>query len=102
MYKLISDFLKATGKPIYYDGLKDDMEKWIGRKLREERKKHQYSQAFVADKIYTSNSTVSNIENNNSLRRLDLLMRMCTIYKIVIGDLINEAHLNCLINHYQQ
>lgn len=97
---LITDFAKKTGHPIYYNGLKEDMQKWIGQRLREERKKQKLSQNHVADKIYSSSSAVSNIEKGHALRSLELLMRLCFLYKLVLGDLLNEAHFNCLVNYY--
>jgi transcriptional regulator with XRE-family HTH domain len=60
----------------------------IGERIRDERKKRQWSQALLAEKIGKLQSQVSEWENGECQPQLDTLMVISRVMKIEIGKLL--------------
>lgn len=61
---------------IYYDA------QAVGKRIKEIRKKHGYTQAKLAEALMVSVNTVSNIENGVTVCMPEYIMLMCQIFNI--------------------
>lgn len=61
-----------------------------GTYLRKLRVDHNYTIRQLADLLHVSKSTISSWETNNSLRDIDLLMSLASIYGLTLDDLLAQ------------
>lgn len=63
----------------------------VGRKLQEARKKKNYTQAFVAEKIELSITQMSRIENGSRSITLEKLSILCDLLDVSIVEILAAA-----------
>jgi transcriptional regulator with XRE-family HTH domain len=59
-------------------------------KLREARERKGFSQAQVAQAVGVQKAAISKIEVGQGLPSANILARLCEIYDVDIGDIINR------------
>ena len=62
----------------------------VGDKITELRKKYNYTQEFLAEKIGVTRQTVSNWESNITSPDLNQASLLCDLLKVSINDLIDK------------
>lgn len=62
----------------------------IGNKISELRKKENYSQQQLADKIDVTRQTISNWESNITFPDLNQAKKLCSIFLVSLDDLIDN------------
>ena len=60
----------------------------IGQQIRKYREKENYSQEYLAEKLYVSRQTISNWENERSYPDIHNLLMMCTLFNVSLDDLV--------------
>lgn len=60
----------------------------ISKQIKKYRKREEYSQEQLAEKIYVSRQTISNWENNRSYPDVHNLMMLSVLFKVSIDELI--------------
>ena len=59
----------------------------IGQQIRKYRERDEYSQEYLAEKLYVSRQTISNWENEK-LSDIHNLLVMCELFDISLDDLV--------------
>ncbi|WP_394370522.1 helix-turn-helix transcriptional regulator, partial [Finegoldia magna] len=54
----------------------------IGQQIRKYRERDEYSQEYLAEKLYVSRQTISNWENEKSYPDIHNLLVMCELFDI--------------------
>lgn len=77
----------------------------VGDKITELRKKYNYTQEFLAERIGVTRQTISNWESNITSPDLKQASLLCDLLKVSINDLIDENieidvkdNSNCILN----
>ena len=79
--------------------------KLFGQRIAEERKKNNFTQEQLAEKIGMSGNYISNIENNYSIPSLETLIKICTALNVTPDFLLlgavysSESYLEGKIAH---
>ncbi|MBW5899419.1 MULTISPECIES: helix-turn-helix transcriptional regulator [Staphylococcus] len=60
----------------------------IGQQIRKYREKENYSQEYLAEKLYVSRQTISNWENERSYPDIHNLLMMCNLFNVSLDDLV--------------
>ena len=60
----------------------------IGQQIRKYRERDEYSQEYLAEKLYVSRQTISNWENEKSYPDIHNLLVMCELFDISLDDLV--------------
>jgi transcriptional regulator with XRE-family HTH domain len=69
-----------------------DDKKLIGRRLREIRKKHGYSQERVAELANLASNYLSRLEMGRENPTVDTLLKLSRVYKVNLWELLNYGH----------
>lgn len=72
-----------------------DDRRGISTRLKELRKKHNFSQAVVAEKLYVSQSAYSHLETNVNAVTVDHLLNLCKLYNVT-ADYILTGNKNMI------
>ena len=62
----------------------------IRKMIREERSKHEMTQAALGKALGVTSKQVSNYENRDVLPPLDIMLKMCEIFNCELGHLLGE------------
>lgn len=65
-----------------------NVDRRIGDKLRKLRLESDFKQEYLADELSVSQKTYSNMENGRSPFSIEILERICEIYRIELVDLL--------------
>lgn len=60
----------------------------LGKEIQEKRKKAKMSQKECAEKLYLSESTLSQLETNKKLPDITELVSICNLFKVSADDLL--------------
>lgn len=88
--------------PTTYEGINTDMQCLIGKQIRRLRNQNNITQLSLATLLYCSNSTLSHMEHGQIFSHMEILMRCCSFFEILPGDLLNLAMSVCLYRSYEQ
>lgn len=64
--------------------------KIIGKKLKALRLTHGYTQQYVADMIYTSQSVYNRIENGDSMSIFKYIDKVASVFKVSVDEILNS------------
>lgn len=68
-------------------GRKMELSKYVGKKIREYRKKNNMTQKELGDKIGVKNNTISAYERGAISPEQDMLFELCKVFNISVNDL---------------
>lgn len=74
----------------------------IGNRLSELRRKNNYTQKQLADKLNLSQQVISNIERNTTSPDLEFLQGVADLYQITFDELIGRKKTFTTENSYEQ
>lgn len=84
----------------YYHDICDEIESLLGQWIQIERKRRLMTQRQLADRLFVSPSSVSQMERGRVFRNMDLFFRICNLFEWFAGDLLKASHHTCLSRHY--
>ena len=68
-----------------------DMKSMISRNLKSLRKKNQYTQEEIAEKINVSRQSVAKWENGESNPDIESCIKLANLYNVKLDDLVNHS-----------
>lgn len=74
----------------------------LGERLAEYRKRFNYTQKQLAEKIQTSQQVISNIERNETAPDIEFLKKSADLYDITIDELIGRQVTAKTTDSYEQ
>ncbi|KKB34154.1 helix-turn-helix domain-containing protein [Bacillus thermotolerans] len=63
---------------------------FFGERLKQEREKRDWSQAYLAEKIYVSRQTVSKWETGRNYPSIEMLINLSDLFGITIDELLRS------------
>lgn len=85
-----------------YPGVYDDVQMLLANEIRKRRKQSGLTQIQLANQIFCSATTISNIEHGYIFPNMAVFNSICQHFKLMSGSLIYLSQLYCLYHHHHK